>query len=122
MGIRKIAACLVLAISWRASAVQQPVAPNPEFDAERQAANANQLRVEKLFSAGERGPQSEPCRLMDSYYLHLVKAAAAAGANTRIAGWLELTPQEQDAVKQKMPDVIWARSMRMRQIACRANS
>jgi hypothetical protein len=118
----EFALAMALAIAWAAPAPAQQLAEkNPEFEMERQAARADQIQAEKLFSAGEQGPQSAPCRLMDSYFLHLVKAAAAAGANTRVAAWSELTLQEQDAVKQKVTEQ-WARSTRMRQVACRAKS
>lgn len=123
MRIREFAVALALIVLWAAPAAsQEPAAPSAEFEAERAAANIDQMRAEKLFSAGERGPRSEPCRLMNSYFLHLVKVAAVAGADTRVADWSELTSHEQDAVKQKLTDVIWARSARLRQAACWAPS
>jgi hypothetical protein len=122
MGIRDFAAALAPIVSWPAPALaQQPAASIPEFEVERKAARADQMQAEKLFVAGEQGPQSKPCRLMDSYFLHLVKAAVAAGADTRIAAWPKLTPQERDAVKQKAPEQ-WERNIRLRQVVCRAKS
>ena len=121
MGTRKLAVALLLCVSTATpAAAQQQPSSNPEFEAERQAAHDDQLRAEKLVSAGERGPESEACRLMDSYFLHLVKAAAAVGAETRVTAWSELTSREQDAVKQKVTE-LWARNTRMHQVACRAN-
>ena len=120
MRIREFALVWALVISASAAATaQQPAVPNPEFVAERQAAGADLLEAERLTSAGERGPDSEPCRLMDSYFRHIVKAAAAAGARTRIADWSELTWEEQNAVAQKA-DAHIERNKRLRTIACTA--
>lgn len=119
MGIRKITACLVLGISWAASAAaQQPAAPSREFDAEQQAAQTDLMQAEKLLSAGgKRGPDGEACKLMDAYFLHILKAAVAAGARTRIAAWSDLTWEEQNAVGQKV-DGNLHRNKRMHQHAC----
>ncbi len=117
---REFAIALALLTPWAAIAVaQQPAVPKPEFDAERQAAGGDRLKAEKLINAGERGPDSEPCKLMDSYFLHIVKAAAAAGVRTRIAEWSELSWEEQNAVAQKADPLI-ERNKRLRTLACTA--
>jgi hypothetical protein len=122
MRIREFAAALALIISLTAYArAQQPAVPSPEFAAELQTASADQLKAEKLFSMGQRGPDSEPCRLMNSYLFHIVKAAAAAGAKTRITGWSDLTWDEQNAVAQSGADLRIERNKRMRQAACSDN-
>ena len=112
-----VALALGIAVSGQATGQQQP-AQNTEFDAERQAAGADLLKAEKLLNAGERGPDSETCRLMDSYFLHIVKEAAAAGAKTRIAGWSDLTWEEQNAVGQKAASSLIERNKRLREVAC----
>lgn len=99
------------------AAGQPPPEPDPPFAAEQKAAGETQMQAEKLLAAGERGPDSEPCRLMASYYLHTVKAAAAAGARTRIADWPDLTPAEQEVVMQAVRGT-YARNRRLRQVAC----
>ncbi len=117
----KFAAALALGITvtGQATGQQRPV-QNPQFEAERQAAGAELLKAEKLLNAGQRGPDSETCRLMGSYFLHIVKAAAAAGAETRIAAWSDLTREEQDAVGQKADPHI-ERNRRLHQVACSDN-
>lgn len=113
---------IALALAWlpaSTAVAQQPAAPDAEYAAQWAAAGAARLEAEKLFNAGQRGPDSETCRLMDSYFLHVVKAAAAAGAQTRIVSWTELTWQEQDAVKRKVKDV-YERNTRLRAVACTA--
>jgi hypothetical protein len=121
MGTCKIAACLAVGILWAASAAaQQPTAPNPEFHAGRQAARADLIQAEKLLAAGgKRGPDGEACRLMNAYFLYIVKEAAAAGAKTRIAAWPDLTWEEQNAVSQKIDEPL-ERNKRLRSHACTA--
>ena len=118
MRFRKVAIALALGIAASGqAAAQQADAPNARFEAEQQAAREAIVAAEKRLNAGERGPDSEPCRLMGDFFLHTVKAAVAAGATSRIADWSELTWQEQDAVKQWMKGS-YERNLRLRQFAC----
>jgi hypothetical protein len=119
MRIREFAIALALAVALaRPAAAQQTETPDPIFAAERNAAGAALMQAEKLFNAGQRGPDSEPCKLMASYFLHVVKAAAAAGAKTRVADWSDLTWEEQNAVMQKAGGH-YERNKKLREVACR---
>ena len=113
-----IVLAMVVAVSGQASG-QQAGAPNAQYDAEREAAKTAIIQAEKLLNAGQRGPGSETCKLMDAYFLHIVKVAAAVGAKTRIAEWPELTWEEQNAVAQQVDPLI-ERNKRLRAVACTA--
>ena len=118
MRFRKVAIALALGVVASGQAVAQQVdAPNARFEAEQKAAREAIVAAEKRLTAGERGPDSEPCKLMGDFFLHTVKAAVAAGAKSRIADWSELTWQEQDAVRQWMKGP-YERNLRLRQFAC----
>jgi hypothetical protein len=121
VSIREITACLVLGISGATPAVaQQSPVLKPEIGAERQAAQADLMRAEKLLSGGgARVPDSEACKLLDSYFMRIVKIAIAAGAKTRMAAWQDLTLEERNAVGEKV-DANLHRDNRMRQHACTA--
>ncbi len=122
MRIQNVAIALALAgASLSPATAQQPGASSPQSNAEREAAGVKLLQAEKLLSAGQRGPESETCKLMDAYFLHIVKVAVAAGAKTRIADWRELTWEEQDAVA-KGADPLIERNRRLRSTACSDNS
>jgi hypothetical protein len=112
-----IALALGIALSGRAMG-QQAGHSSAEFEAEQKVALEAIMEAEKRLAAGEtRGPNSAACGLMASYYLHTVKAAAAAGASTRIADWPDLSSAEQEAVMQSMKGK-HARNKRLRQHAC----
>jgi hypothetical protein len=100
---------------------QQTPSPSPAFAAEREAANAALLKAEKLLNDGQRGPDTETCSLMASYFLHVVKAAVAAGAKARVADWPELTSEEQIAVIAKV-DGHYDRNKKLRAVACARQS
>ena len=120
MRTRELAIALVLAVAALApAAAQQPGAPNAQHDAEWEAAKTAIMTAEKLLNAGQRGPESETCRQMDAYFLHLVKAAAAGGARTRIAGWSELSWDEQNEVAKT--DRLIERNKRLLATACTDN-
>ena len=88
MRVRDAAIIVALAGAFPMQAgAQQPDISNTQYAAERAVANARLLQAEKQLNAGQRGPESEPCKLMGEYFLHTVKAAVAAGAKTRIADW-----------------------------------
>jgi hypothetical protein len=118
MRTRELALALAIGavVSGQASA-QRAGAPNAQVEAEQKAAAEAIIAAEKRFNAGERGPGSQTCRLMDDFFLHTVKAAVAGGAKSRIADWFELTWQEQDAVKGWMKGS-YERHLRLRQVAC----
>lgn len=111
-----IALAMGVAVSGQASG-QQAGAPSAQVETEQKAALEAIMAAEKRLNAGERGPGSETCRLMDDFFLHTVKAAVAAGAKSRIADWSELTWQEQDAVKEWM-QCPYERNRRLCQVAC----
>ena len=118
MKVREFVTALALGIAVSGQAAgQQAGAPNAAFEAEQKAAVEAIIAAEMRLNAGERGPGSEPCRLMGDFFLHTVKAAVAAGAESRIADWSELTWQEQDAVKEWMKGP-YERNRRLRQLAC----
>jgi hypothetical protein len=56
---------------------------------------------------------------MEEYFIHMVKAAAAAGAKTRVADWPDLTWQEQSAVMQAIKGN-YERNKRLRDVTCTA--
>jgi hypothetical protein len=118
MRTRQVVIALVMGVVVLGQAsAQEAGAPNVQFEAEQQAAREAIVAAEKRLNAGERGPDSEPCKLMGDFFLHTVKAAVAAGAKSRIADWSELTWQEQDAVKEWMKGP-YNRNLRLRQFAC----
>jgi hypothetical protein len=119
MRSREFAIALALGIALAGQATgQQPGSADAEFEAEQRAAHEAIMEAEERLARGEtRGPNSGACGLMASYYLHTVKAAAAAGAKTRIADWPDLTQAEQDAVMQSVKGN-YARNNRLRQHAC----
>lgn len=121
MRVRDAAIIVALAGAFPMHAgAQQPDISNAQYAAERAVANDRLLQAEKLLNAGQRGPESEPCKLMGEYFLHIVKAAAAAGAKTRIADWQELNWEEQDAVAT-LADPHIERNRRLRQVVCSNN-
>jgi hypothetical protein len=118
----KMAAALALGVAASGQAfAQQADAPNARFEAEQKAALEAIVAAEKRLNAGERGPNSETCRLMGDFLFHTVKAAVAGGAKARIEDWSVLTWQEQDSVKQWMPGP-YQPNMRLRQVACTEKS
>jgi hypothetical protein len=124
MGYATAAMCLAAAaaaVCGSPASTQPPTnTPSASFTAERDAGNAALLWAEKLLSAGQRGPESETCALMNSVLLHYVNAADAAGARTRLLDWSELTPVEKESVMEKI-NGLFERNSRMRSYACRSS-
>lgn len=107
----------IAALSFGPVHAQQTDAPSATFIAERDAGNAALWKAEKLLNDGQRGPDTEACSLMASYFLHVAKAAVAAGARTRVADWPELTWEEQNAVMEKV-NGHYERNKKLRAVAC----
>src|SRR5690606_9223806 len=64
MRVRDAAIIVALAGAFPMHAgAQQPDISNAQYAAERAVANDRLLQAEKLLNAGQRGPESEPCKL-----------------------------------------------------------
>jgi hypothetical protein len=125
MGLQRTTLWLATALICTGVAfAQRPETLSSAFIVERDAGNAAQMRAEKLLNRGEpRGPESEACGAMTSALLHYVKAAAEAGAKTRVLKWSELGWDEQAAVKEKVAEQKvgpWNRNIRLHQHVCTA--
>lgn len=108
---------MIAALAAEPTTAQQADTPSSTFKAERDAASEALSKAEASLNAGQRGRDTEACKQMVSYFDHTVRAAAVAGAKTRIADWPDLAWDEQNAVMEKLP-APYDRNKRLRLVAC----